>query len=77
MVVTPCGITTLDSFLHQANAISSMEITPFGKMTPVRLSQPQNARFPMEDTPSGITTSPPLPVYLVKTPFEMNILIGF
>ena len=45
---------------------------PFGIFTLVRLSQCKNARFPMLATPSGMTTSPPGPMYFFKTPFSIT-----
>ena len=40
-----------------------MLVTPAGIVTLVRPLRPRNASFPISDTPSGMTTAPPLPLY--------------
>ena len=55
--------------LHVLKVSSPIAVTVFGIVTLVMVLFSPKAKSLMEVTPSGITTSPPLPLYLVSTPF--------
>jgi hypothetical protein len=65
MLVTPEGMVTLVSFVHDMNAEMPMLVTVDGIVTLVRLVQSWKSVFPMLVTPEGIVT-------LVKVVLEEN-----
>ena len=70
--VTLSGMVTLVSFAQPSKAPPPISVTPAGMVTLVRFAQPSKAFHPIFVMPSGMATSPPGPVYLVKTPFLMT-----
>ena len=63
--------TKLFSPLHVLKVSSPIAVTVFGMVTLVMVLFRPKAKSLMDVTPSGITTSPPLPLYFVSTPFLM------